>query len=90
MALFLVFFPVIIYEDFLFVNSIIVDNVIFRCIHPNKEYTSLLGTENSYSEVFLMSYKKFDMLFTGDLEADVCEFPDRPVRRLKAKLVIED
>lgn len=29
-------------------------------------------------------------LSTGELEADVCEFPDRPVRRLKAKLIIED
>ena len=29
-------------------------------------------------------------LSTGEIEADVCEFSDRPVRRLKAKLIIED
>ena len=51
-------------------NRIKIDNVIFTCLHPNKYYTPVSETENSYSEVILLSYKQFDMLFTGDVEAD--------------------
>lgn len=55
---------------FTFNNRIKIDNVTFTCLHPNNEYIPVSETENSYSEVILMSYKQFDMLFTGDVEAD--------------------
>ena len=29
-------------------------------------------------------------LDTGNIEGILCDFPDRPIRRLKAKLIIED
>ena len=43
---------------------------------------------------YMLCSNNCDMLIinlsTGELEADVCEFPYRPVRRLKAKLIMED
>ena len=49
-------------------NNMTIDGVKFTCLHPSKEYTS--ESSNGYSQVIHMSYGKFDMLFTGDLEED--------------------
>lgn len=49
-------------------NRIEIDNVNFTCMHPSNNYVS--NNENGYSMVLLMSYKKFDMLFTGDIGVD--------------------
>lgn len=38
------------------------------CLHPYEGYQS--SSENEYSTVLSVSYGKFDMLLTGDLEAD--------------------
>ena len=49
-------------------NKMNIDGVKFTCLHPSKDYTAY--SENGYSQVLLMSYGKFDMMFTGDLEED--------------------
>jgi competence protein ComEC len=38
------------------------------CLHPAPGYTA--KSNNSYSTVLSLSYKEFDMLFTGDLQQD--------------------
>lgn len=44
------------------------DDLQLRCLHPYKDYD--WKSENDYSLVFEMQYKKFHALFTGDLEAE--------------------
>lgn len=39
-----------------------------RCLHPAEDYN--IRTNNGYSVVLSLNYKEFDMLLTGDLEAD--------------------
>ncbi len=39
-----------------------------RCLHPAEDYN--IRTNNGYSVVLSLNYKDFDMLLTGDLEAD--------------------
>ena len=56
------------------------DGDVFTFLDDNTPY---MICSNSF-DIFIIN------LSTGELEGDVCEFPDRPVRRLKAKLIIED
>ncbi len=42
--------------------------ITFTCLHPEKTYQA--ASANAYSEVLLMTYKNFDVLFTGDVQAD--------------------
>ena len=56
------------------------DGDIFTFLDDNKPY---MLCSNSYDIVIIN-------LDTGEIEGDVCDFPDRPIRRLKAKLIIED
>lgn len=45
-------------------------------------------------EPYMLCSNNFDTfivsLATGNIEGDTCDFPDRPIRRLKAKLIVED
>lgn len=43
-------------------------DISITCLHPAKEFLS--ATRNGYSTVLSLSYKEFDLLLTGDLEAD--------------------
>lgn len=56
------------------------DGDIFTFLDDNKPY---MLCSNNYN-IFIIN------LDTGEIEGNLCEFPDRPIRRLKAKLIIED
>lgn len=43
-------------------------NLRLECLHPAEDYA--FGSSNSYSTVISLSYGDFNMLLTGDLEAD--------------------
>ncbi len=43
-------------------------DVEFTCLHPAADYN--FTSRNAYSTVLSVSYKEFDLLLTGDLEAD--------------------
>ena len=56
------------------------DGDVFTFLDDNKPY--MLCSDGC--DVFIIN------LSTGEVEADIYELPDRPVRRLNAKLIIED
>ena len=56
------------------------DGEVFTFLDDNKPY---MLCSNNYDN-FVVS------LGTGDIEGDVYDFPDKPIRRIKAKLIIED
>ena len=56
------------------------DGDVFTFLDDNKPY---MLCSNNY-DIFIIN------LDTGETEGDVYDFPDRPIRRLKAKLIIED
>ena len=56
------------------------DGEVFTFLDDNTPYMLCSNSCN----IFIIN------LSTGELEGDVYEFPDRPVRRLKAELIIED
>lgn len=47
-------------------QSLSFDDMLFTCLNPVKNSGGLDGA-NDYSLVFKMTYKEFDMLFTGDI-----------------------
>ncbi len=49
-------------------DIISVGDLHIRCLHPAEDY--IVRTNNGYSVVLSVTYKEFDMLLTGDLEAD--------------------
>lgn len=58
-----------VYENVIFMSrnqSLSFDDMLFTCLNPVKNSGGLDGA-NDYSLVFKMTYKEFDMLFTGDI-----------------------
>ncbi|WMJ87747.1 DNA internalization-related competence protein ComEC/Rec2 [Anaerocolumna sp. MB42-C2] len=49
-------------------DSIKDGDIYFNCLHPDANYS--FTSRNAYSTVLSISYKEFDLLLTGDLEAD--------------------
>lgn len=66
-------------KGFLRVNDL-EDGDVFTFLDDNKP---CMLCSNNY-DVFIVN------LDSGDIEGNIDDFPERPVRRLKAKLVIED
>ena len=56
------------------------DGEVFTFLDDDKPY--MICSDNCNS--FIIN------LDTGDIEGDVYDFPERPIRKLKAKLIIED
>lgn len=56
------------------------DGEVFAFLDDNKPY---MICSNNY-DTFVIN------LVTGDIEGDIYDFPDRPVRELKTKLIIEN
>lgn len=62
-----------VYENVIFMSrnqSLSFDDMLFTCLNPVKNSGGLDGA-NDYSLVFKMTYKEFDMLFTGDISESI-------------------
>lgn len=62
-----------VYENVIFMSrnqSLSFDDMSFTCLNPVKNSGGLDGA-NDYSLVFKMTYKEFDMLFTGDISESI-------------------
>lgn len=62
-----------VYENVIFMSrnrSLSFDDISFTCLNPVKNSGGLDGA-NDYSLVFKMTYKEFDMLFTGDISENI-------------------
>ncbi len=62
-----------VYESIIFMSrhqSFSFDDISFTCLNPVK-YSGGLDGANDYSLVFKMTYKEFEMLFTGDISEKI-------------------